>query len=119
MKTQQGKKEFNVGPVIDDHIIEDQREKQYCDSDECYKDRLSELFQSCFPVYFPVGPDKHVEQQPEQGDDDNSQVEFKVEENCIEVAENLVVDSIFPVNKKQGPGNHCSNHVCRDIFDYL
>ena len=119
MKTQQCKKEFNIGPVIDDHVIKDQREKQNGHTDECDKDRLSELFQSCFPVYFPVCPDEHVKQQPEYRNDDNSQVEFKVKENSIEVAENLVVDSIFPVYKKQGPGNHRSNHVGCDIFYYL
>ena len=83
MEDQQNKKEFDVGMLVDDDIVEDQRKKQDGDPDDGDQRRLGKFTQPGFSVYLPVGTDQGVEHQPENRDDGYSVIEFFIPENDI------------------------------------
>jgi hypothetical protein len=72
MKAEKDEEKFKVCMLIDDYIIENQREKKKGYTNQSDQNGLGELTKTCFPVNFPVGSDKCVKCKPEKGYDRNT-----------------------------------------------
>jgi hypothetical protein len=119
VKKEQDKKELNVSMLINDNIIKYQGEKQDGDPYESDKDGLCKFTEPGFAENLTVRPHQCVEDQPETRDNGYSVIKLFIQENVIEMAENLVIYCIFPVNKEQGPGNTGCQKICSNIFNDL
>lgn len=119
MKDEENEKEFNVCVLVYDHVIQDQREKQDGNSDECDQDGLGEFTQPGFPEYFAVRSDQRIDREPEKRDDGDPVIQFFIQEYVIEMAENLVVHRVLAINEEQRPGYESRDKIGSNIFDYL
>jgi hypothetical protein len=68
MKNEQDEKEFDVGTLVDDDIIEDQCKKQDGNADQGDQDGLGKFTKPGLPEYFAVGSYEGVKAKPEYRD---------------------------------------------------
>jgi hypothetical protein len=119
VQEKQDKEELNIVTLIDNHIINDQREKEDGDSDKGDQDGLRKFTQPRFPVYFSVCSDQSVQSQPEEGNDRNAIKQLTIHKDVTNMTENVVVDGPFPVNEKERPGYKSCKKIGNYIFNNL